>query len=322
MGDPPHSLRTEMQRYLDQFRGEDVLFVPNEGNAGDCLILASTLKAMAKALINLEIADDGADFKNRTVFLGGGGNLVGVYRGMRQTIEACRSEAARVVLLPHTIRGNDELIESLDGRFTIWCRERRSFEHVRKLNPDLDCHIGHDMAFHCDVEEFLCDQECNEIGPSLLNDGLKRCGTSLERLAGLPVVRFMRTDREARSSRIANDLDVSRAFGRVADVETSKLAAWCFLKTISAAKQVITDRLHVAIACALLGKNCELLDNSYNKNREVYAHSLHHFGSISFKQSAGATIADQPPLKKSLFAKAANQAHRFARDWLRSGATQ
>ncbi|MFA5956322.1 polysaccharide pyruvyl transferase family protein [Hyphomicrobium sp.] len=322
MGDPPDSLRTEMQRYLDQFSGENVLFVPNEGNAGDCLIFASTLKAMAGASINFEIADDGADFKNRTVFLGGGGNLVGVYRGMRQTIEACRSEAARVILLPHTIRGNRELIESLDSRFTVCCREWRSFEYVRKLNPDLDCHIGHDMAFHCDVEEFLCDPECNEVGPSLLNDGLVRSGTTLERLSELPVVRFMRKDREARSSRTASDLDVSGAFGPVADVDTSKLAAWCFLKTISAAKRVITDRLHVAIACALLGKNCELLDNSYNKNREVYAYSLHRFGNISFKQSAGATIADKPPLKKSLFAKAANRAHRFARDWLRSGETQ
>ncbi|MBS0249511.1 MAG: polysaccharide pyruvyl transferase family protein [Proteobacteria bacterium] len=316
----PSNMRTDMRRFLDQFSGENVLFVPNAGNAGDCLIFASTLSAMSRSSVNFEIADDGADFKNRTVFLGGGGNLVGIYPDTCQTIEACRSEAARIVLLPHTIRGNDELIASLDGRFTIWCRERRSFEHVRKLNPDLDCHIGHDMAFHCDVEEFLSDLECNEIGTLLLNDGLKRRGTSLERLAELSVVRFMRTDREARSSRIATDLDVSLAFGSVADVETSTLTAWCFLKTISVAKRVITDRLHVAIACALLGTTCELLDNSYSKNREVYAHSLHRFDGISFKRSAGARIADQPPRKKSLFAKTANRAHRLARDFLRRGA--
>jgi exopolysaccharide biosynthesis predicted pyruvyltransferase EpsI len=322
MTTPVHGLRTDVERFLGQFSGESVLLVPNEGNAGDCLIFASTLDAMRRASINVDIVNAAADFENRTVFLGGGGNLVGIYRGMRRAIEACRLEAARIVLLPHTIRANDDLIQSLDGRATVWCRDRRSSEHVQSLNANLDCRIAHDMAFHCDAAEFLRDQKCNELGPTLLDNDLKSCGTSLERLARLPVVRFMRTDREARPSKIKNDVDVSRAFGRVTDAETSKLAAWCFLKTISVTKRVITDRLHVAIACVLLGKNCELLDNSYNKNREVYAHSLRRFEHISFNESAGAMIADRPRARKSLFARASHHAQRFARDWLRSDATQ
>ena len=155
MTDLTQSLRVEMERFLAQFAGEKVLLIPNEGNAGDCLILASTLTAMAKASIDVEVVDNGADFRNQTVFLGGGGNLIDVYRGMRQSIEACRSKAARIVLLPHTIRGNAGLLKSLDDRVTIWCRDKRSLEHVGSLNPDLDCRLGHDMAFHCDVAEYL-----------------------------------------------------------------------------------------------------------------------------------------------------------------------
>lgn len=318
MTDPSHRLRAEMERFLAQFSGEDVLLVPNEGNAGDCLILTSTLAAMAKASINVEVVDDGADFKDRIVFLGGGGNLVGIYRGMQRTIEACRSGAARIVLLPHTIRNNVELIRSLDDRFTIWCRDQRSLEHVGQLNHEVDCRIGHDMAFHCDVAEFLNDPHCNKFGAPLLHEGLERSGTTLDRLSKRPVVRFMRTDREARALSVSNDLDVSRTFGGVGNAERSKLAAWCFLKTISAANRVITDRLHVAIACALLGKRCELLDNSYNKNREIYAHSLRHFERLSFKKGAG-TIADQPPRKKPLLARVAGHARRFGHDFLKSG---
>ena len=197
MTDLTQSLRVEMERFLAQFAGEKVLLIPNEGNAGDCLILASTLTAMAKASIDVEVVDNGADFRNQTVFLGGGGNLIDVYRGMRQSIEACRSKAARIVLLPHTIRGNAGLLKSLDDRVTIWCRDKRSLEHVGSLNPDLDCRLGHDMAFHCDVAEYLNDPACNEFGLPQLKAGLQRVGVNLDRLSRLAVVRFMRTDKES-----------------------------------------------------------------------------------------------------------------------------
>ena len=59
MTDLTQSLRLEMERFLAQFAGEKVLLIPNEGNAGDCLILASTLTAMAKASIDVEVVDNG-----------------------------------------------------------------------------------------------------------------------------------------------------------------------------------------------------------------------------------------------------------------------
>ncbi|MFT3733155.1 MAG: polysaccharide pyruvyl transferase family protein [Hyphomicrobium sp.] len=314
MTDLAAPLRSEMQSFLAGFAGQKVLFIPNEGNVGDCLIFAATLSAFDKAGIAVEVVDDTADFHDRTVFLGGGGNLVDIYRGMRETLEATRSNGARVVLLPHTIRGNIDLIQSLDDRFTIWCRELHSFEHVRKLRPDLDCRLGHDMAFHCDATEFLADPDYRKRAQSLLETGLRDHNTSLERLSELPLVRFMRTDREALSSRVETDLDVSRAFGRVADAETSKIAAWCFLKTISVTQRVVTDRLHVAIACALLGKQCRLLDNSYNKNRGIYAHSLRGFDWLTFDSAAGEKISDQPARRKPFLQRIAGHAHRLTRN--------
>jgi exopolysaccharide biosynthesis predicted pyruvyltransferase EpsI len=305
------TMRTEIDVFLAQYAGEKVLFVPNEGNVGDCLIFASTLDAFSKASVDVEVVDRHADFRNRVVFLGGGGNLVGLYRGMREAIEACQDQARRIILLPHTIRANDKLIQSLDHRTTIWCRDVRSFEFVAVLNPRLDSRLGHDMAFHCDVRRLLNDPICAALGPTMLAEGLARHRTSLESLSAQSIVRFMRTDREALSARIRTDLDVSRAFGRVTDAETSKLAAWCFLQTISVAKSVVTDRLHVAIACALLQKDCELVDNSYNKNREVYAHSLRHFDWITFAKSRNVTIADLPPKRRSLLARAARHTQRL-----------
>ncbi|HET6387832.1 polysaccharide pyruvyl transferase family protein [Hyphomicrobium sp.] len=304
-------LRADIERFFAEFAGTEVFLVRNEGNDGDCLILASTLTAMAKAGIDVRLVDDQADFKDRVVFMAGGGNLVGIYQGMQQSIAACRSTAARIVILPHTLRGNAPLLESLDSRTTIWCRERRSLDHVTAVNPRIDCRLGHDMAFHCDAGEFLDDPKCNASGMPLLRSGLERAGVSLGQLAGMPVARLMRTDREARSPNQKSDLDLSRAFGGVGEAEISKLRAWCFLKTLSVTQHVVTDRLHVAVGCALLGKSCELLDNSYNKNREIYAHSLARFPSITFTQSGGANIADQPSSRKPLLARLAKHARRL-----------
>jgi exopolysaccharide biosynthesis predicted pyruvyltransferase EpsI len=47
---------------------------------------------------------------------------------------------------------------------------------------------------------------------------------------------------------------------------------------------VATDRLHVGIGAALLGKTCRLHDNSYGKNRAVYDHSIrNHFPAVVFE---------------------------------------
>lgn len=306
------NLRSGLQSFLNEFSNERVLFVPNEGNAGDCLIMAATLEAMKKASIDVEIASERSIFHDQTVFLGGGGNLVGLYRGMRECMEAaCNSRATRIILLPHTVRANEELINRLDDRTTLWCREERSFDHIRRVNPSMDCRLGHDMAFHCDVDKFLNDPECNRLGPDHLEQSLERLGTNLSRISRLKVVKFMRTDREALPAITTGDIDVSKAFGNVAGVEASRLTAWCFLKTISVAQRVVTDRLHVAIACALLRKECEFRDNSYSKNRDVYAHSLQSFPWISFKKSGGDTMRDYPEVRRSLISRVSRHARQL-----------
>jgi exopolysaccharide biosynthesis predicted pyruvyltransferase EpsI len=312
MADQAGALTRDMQDFLQNFAGEQVLLLPNQGNAGDCLIFVGTLIAMRKAGIDVEVAGDDADMSGRTVFLGGGGNLVGVYTGTRNSLQiALRSRARRVVLLPHTVRANADLIAQLDERFTIWCREGKSFAHVRRVNPKLDCRLGHDMAFHCDVVRFMAEPDVADQGPRVLEAYLNRANASLDRLRHRAVVHFMRTDKEARQTRFIGDLDVSNVFGRVADEASSRLSAWCFLKTIANANRIVTDRLHVSIASALLHKNCELLDNSYSKNRDIYAHSLGGFPWITLADERAASPPDEPPVKRSLHARLMRHARRF-----------
>jgi exopolysaccharide biosynthesis predicted pyruvyltransferase EpsI len=55
-----------------------------------------------------------------------------------------------------------------------------------------------------------------------------------------------------------------------------------FLRTIDHFDSVRTDRLHVAVAGALLGKDVEIYPNSYYKNRAMYEFSLSRYAHVRF----------------------------------------
>ena len=54
------------------------------------------------------------------------------------------------------------------------------------------------------------------------------------------------------------------------------------LMAVDCADAIITDRLHVGIAAALMGKEVFLLDNTYGKLSGVYNHSLKQNPHIHF----------------------------------------
>ena len=61
------------------------------------------------------------------------------------------------------------------------------------------------------------------------------------------------------------------------------VSAHFLLRAIDQFASVRTDRLHVAIAAAMLGKTVELYDNSYYKNRAVFDFSLSSLLNVRFK---------------------------------------
>ena len=51
-------------------------------------------------------------------------------------------------------------------------------------------------------------------------------------------------------------------------------ASKLLLTTVDKYRTIVTDRLHVSIAAALMNKEVYMLDNSYGKLSAVYQHSL------------------------------------------------
>lgn len=277
-------LRSDMEEFLGQYEGQDVLFYPHPGNAGDSLIAAATYQAFSRCNVKIKhISHLSPVVDGAVVFLGGGGNFVPLYNDIRSAFKNLLGRAAKIILLPHTIRNNEGILRMLDCRCVLFCRDVESFEHVRQVNPSLDVRLAHDMAFHLDIEELLNDHKLMRAGRTVLNMKLHEAGLSQEIIQSRPSINLLRMDRESTKSHPFTDVDISNILGIGVDPLNAPIAAWCFLTGISIAHFVYTDRLHVGIAAALLGKECLLSDNSYGKNRAVYRHSLTGFPTLRFE---------------------------------------
>jgi exopolysaccharide biosynthesis predicted pyruvyltransferase EpsI len=266
----------QMRRFLDSYRGKRVVYFPNPGNAGDSLIAAGTYQALRRAGVAATIYSTGMDVRNQTVFVGGGGNLVPLYREARATLEAVLPHAEKIVILPHTIRGNEDLLSRLDSRVTVFCRDPESYWHVLQ-HTNSAAYLDHDMAFHLDLDEF--NKQCKAYHEMPRVYAAKTSNAPILMTPDAGPLRFMRQDGEAKIGRILeeNTLDLSTAFEFGVVPDTAEKSVWCMFRAIESATHVTTDRLHVGVSCAILGKSCTLLDNSYGKNKGIFLHSIRRF---------------------------------------------
>jgi exopolysaccharide biosynthesis predicted pyruvyltransferase EpsI len=280
-------LREDIAGFLQQYKGQTIYFYPNPGNAGDSLIAVGTYHAFDRAGISFKLIGLDDEVNGQTVFLGGGGNLVHYYRDMRSAYERFLGKAKQIVLLPHTIRGHEDILRTLDASCIVFCRERESYDFVQAVNPSLDCRLAHDMAFHVDLEQLSKLPVANPQIGRLPRKKLLSKGYSIKKIRKKRGMDMLRLDCEANANSPSSDLDVSTLFAMGVTPNEAPVAAWCFLKVISLANHINTDRLHVAIGAALLDKPCTLRNNSYGKNRSVFRHSLSDFPLLTFCDEYG-----------------------------------
>jgi exopolysaccharide biosynthesis predicted pyruvyltransferase EpsI len=208
------------------------------------------------------------------------GNLIPAYPEIRKAIQTFQAQqAAHMILLPHTIRGNEDILSCLPTTATVFCRDPESYLHVL-AHTNADVHLDHDMAFHTDLEEFY--DWCSRYSDLSAIFQAKVDTLPAYKIRSMVEASFLREDRERSASRADppdSNMDISQLFAFGVWPEMAEKAAWCLFEAIRGSQHVTTDRLHVGISCALLGHPCALLDNSYGKNRGIYLHSIKRFAS-------------------------------------------
>ncbi len=268
-------------------QSSEFLYVANPGNAGDCVIACGTHRYFDRKGWKYKVVPTTtptSETAGRTLVYAGGGNLIGIYPDAKIFMTRHLPGAARFIMLPHTVRDNEELLASLDERCVIVAREERSYRHLLEHLGRAKTYLGHDMAFALDVDGLFRDGARRFLplfsNRELFRNNLGRLRRQVRRLAlargNRKVLNAFRTDSESTDVELPRDnLDVSRVFG-VADMTPTNCleTTYRMMKYINSFKRINTNRLHMAICGALLGKEVAFHANSYSKNEDVYRHSL------------------------------------------------
>lgn len=261
-----------------------LLYYPNPGNAGDALIAAATWQVFDRIGLRPKVARPRDFRRGASVILGGGGNLVPPYRNIALVLQACLDiGVARCLLLPHTVRGHEELLQRLDERYTLCCRDRVSLEHVRRHAPRATALLADDMVVGLDFAVLEARVASLRHKLALLWDRDWR----RHRRAWRAALARQHPDAAGRLTLWRSDLEAATEERRDADLDlmrhyttSCRHRAGCdqvaqdLVSLLRQATAVTTDRLHVALPAWRLGLQVALHDNNYGKLSAVWETSV------------------------------------------------
>jgi hypothetical protein len=220
---------------------EDLTFIRLWGNKGDELIYAGTRQLLARRFYNEVSVKELGGVSGHTALVAGCGGWCGPYHEMVKHLPVIETKFERVIIMPSSFEVSVPSVRSTlaTTKALVFARERESFDGIRRL---CDAKIAYDCAFFFDYRPYLRQGE--------------GCLVSY------------RTDVESVLSVIPEgNHDISKS--------CSSLDEW--LWTIARHEVVKTDRAHIMIAAALLGKVVDYWTSSYHKVPAIADYALKSF---------------------------------------------
>ncbi|MEL6482589.1 MAG: polysaccharide pyruvyl transferase family protein [Pseudomonadota bacterium] len=256
-------------------------YVNFQGNAGDALIADGTRQFFAAHGLSFVEHDIGVPLEDGTaVIMGGGGNFIPLYDHVARFLADGAERLGPMVLLPSTVRGNEALLARLPAHCLVVCRERESYAHCKAHLGAAELALCPDMAFAWEPK--MHDAAVARVLPRALMQSYSwRFAAKSARVfwqarqlrrAGGRLSAF-RTDAEATGRSLpSSNQDLSELF-RPRDIGplTAPLAVQALCRFLAPFDEVETNRLHIAVLAAHLGKRVFVSDNNYGKLSAVLA---------------------------------------------------
>lgn len=244
---------------LGRLRGRRILVLLNRGNRGDGVIHLGGRRLLESLELEWEeIHETKAPprIAAEVLLVFGCGAFCRGTHSMIEPVTRYASQVEQVIILPASFDLSCGRVrafaETWDEKFTVFCRERRSFEALTRARVGAGrLLLSHDLAFCADVKAWS------------------------ERPHG-GVAGIFRRDREAVFDRRPHELpgkDISQG----PDSEPQAL-----LDYVARFAVVHTDRTHAAITAAMMGREVWFYRNAYFKNEAIYEHSLAHLPQVHF----------------------------------------
>jgi len=240
-----------LKKFLESYRDQPVDFFRFPGNYGDSLIWHGTKILLSSLNISEQYVDISSPKYNNILLIDGGGNLVDYYSDVREFLIKKPSLYDEIIVLPHTIFGEKqiEVLNNVSSKLTIFCREKISAEFLSDKLTDNEIYLWDDCAFY---------NQFSLVPP------------------GKGTLNVFRLDKESVLETLPEpNMDLS--YQGYATKPLDEL-----IDALQRYEQINTDRLHIAICAALLGRQVRLFPNSYYKNKAVYDYSQKRFPNISF----------------------------------------
>ncbi|MDP2525774.1 polysaccharide pyruvyl transferase family protein [Maribacter dokdonensis] len=274
-----------INEFLKEFQSEEIHYMSNPGNGGDALIAYGAFSLFKKNNLTIKIVERNDNLENKILFYAGGGNLNDLYTDCSQFIATHHLKAKKLIVLPHTVVGNDNLLKALNKNVYIICREKKSFEHVSKFT-NLNVLLIEDLAFNINPFEDFKLKKTNSRLLYLLNyktiisfliKDFNKFKKILKSYKNHKILHAYREDSESSFEAPKNNIDISDIINMDGTMKDEKLVSMTTQGIFSFLNQfetIYTNRLHICIASALLNKNVYFYGNSYWKNESVYKHSI------------------------------------------------
>jgi len=248
----------DIRIFLKKYLGQEIIYIPNPGNAGDSLIAFGTIQIFNEIGLNYKIGSPSITYKNKLLFYAGGGNLVGLYNHCKEFLKK-NKDNNKIIILPHTVKSENEFLSTLNDNIIIFCRERTSYEYVKNnFKHTKNVKLSKDMAFYIEnldnYKKIKGHGECNAF----------------------------RLDCEKTDIKIPKgNIDLSQRLNKgypdnTKNIEIIKDVSLSIFNYLSKFQTINTNRLHIAIAGSLLNKNVNLYRNSYYKNQSIFDFSINN----------------------------------------------
>jgi len=210
---------------------------------------------------------------NDVILIHGGGNINDMWHGIRLLKSVLQHNTNNVLIVgPQTYWFKETSFPALFTKakqaIYLFCREKFSYQLLNSLRlpRNVQVLLSNDTSFYLSKEDFHVCQGYHDL----------IC---------------LRTDKE--SALFQKKEEIEKIFKRLSLAMVPKRKIFVkdlsrvkdfrdFIHLIETSKKVYTDRLHVAIPAAILGKETVLYPNSYYKNRGVYDYSLSNYLNVKF----------------------------------------
>ena len=262
----------------------------NGGNIGDCVIAQAEYQLFSKLNLDYETLNKN---NRRTLtsrpfnlVYGGGGGWIDIYKwntDIQITNYFKNKNLKKCIILPSTFYNCDTLINLFDERFTVFCRDKRSYEYCLSKNNKAKFILHDDLVFSLDITNIDLTS-LKQIQTKKIADKIKDCHDYVLATANEKIANFLRNDKEKTNVKInIKNLDLSALFGKNGEELTKQEiidATQLFLYMINKYDTIITNRLHVAICSYKLNKNIQLYDNSYSKVFNTIKYSIPEYSKL------------------------------------------